>query len=111
MNIDIINKEVSNSLDIKERKVKLVNDFYWGKIYDHIASYNEDPINIFGICTIHPDKYLVRRCINKSIIILRKLLKSNKYKPDSELRAKYVSDLQNSIRKYLSLRKKCKFTN
>lgn len=111
MNIDIINKELSNELNINEKDIALVNKFYWDSISNHISSYSEFPVNISGICVIYPDKYLIKTKILQHIKIIKSIEISKKYKEDSEKKKEHIEMAKRYLRLYWKLRKKCKYTN
>lgn len=110
MNIDIVNKEVANKLNIKEKEVAKINKFFWDQISKHIHSYTAQPINIPFICVIYPDKYRLKHLILNQLKAIRTIRESTKYK-DEEVRQKYIDISTILLRKYLSIRKQSKFTN
>jgi hypothetical protein len=111
MNIDIINKQVSKELGIDEKKVAIINKFYWRKAYDHFYDYNERPLNIEYVCVFHPDKWLVRKTILKYILKIRKTLKSTKFKEGSIKQQRYIESYKKMIRDLWKIRKLNKYTN
>lgn len=111
MNIDIVNKELSNKLGIKESKIALVNKFYWDKVKKHISSYSDQPINISKVCVIYPDKYLLKKRIFRMIKIIRCIKKSKRFTENSDKQIEYIENSKVILRKYLKIRKDCKFTN
>ena len=111
MNIDIINKQVSNNLKIKETKVKLVNSFYWSCIYRHLYDYNSSPLNIDYICVLYPDKYLLKKVIKLYINKIRFIRTSPKFRSGSVKQTNYIKTYSNALKWFLKLRKENKFTN
>lgn len=111
MNIDIINSQVSKNLNHKIEDVKLVNSFYWRQIYNHLYSYDPDPINIENICVLYPNKYSVKNVIQKSLRIIHNTRISTRYKEGSVKKNNYLADMTNILRKALNIRKQNKFYN
>lgn len=111
MNIDIVNKQVSNKLGIDEKKVALVNKFYWSRIKEHIHSCNPDPVNIESICVLYPDKYLVKKAILYYVTKIRIIKTSKKFRPDSEKQIEHIKSYTGNIKKFWAIRKTKKFIN
>lgn len=111
MNIDIVNKQVSAKLNIKESTVALINGYYWSRVKKHIYDYDPRPVNIENVCVLYPNKYRLKGCIYEYIERLRKLKKGEKYIIGSEKFLDVLEDYKFILRKYLNLRKYYKFTN
>ena len=111
MNIDIVNRQVSNKLKIKESKVALVNKFYWRSIYDYFYSYNEKPLNIDNICVFYDDKWLVKKYIKYLINKIRKTKVSPKFRENSPIREKYIERYKEILKSLWALRKIHKYIN
>lgn len=111
MNIDFVNKEVSTKLGVKESKVKLINQFYWRKVYKQLYSYEATPINIDNVCVFYPNKYLVKRAIKNLIKKIRNVQDGNKFVYNSLKQRQYLDNYRNTLRGYLQIRKQSKFTN
>lgn len=111
MNIDIVNKQVSTKLGILEKKVELVNKFYWRSIYDHLYSYDPRPLNIENVCVFNVDKYYLKKNINIYIRRIRRIRHSVKFKEYSNLRPVYIESYNIMISKLWKLRKQKKYTN
>lgn len=111
MNIDIVNKQVAKKLNIKEADVKLINNFYWGGIKQHLYDYNPQPLNIDSICVIHPEKKLVKKAILKYIQRVRRIRNSKKFKAGSAKSTLYIETYKKYIKNFYNLRKYHKFTN
>lgn len=111
MNIDIVNKQVSKNLNIEEKKVVLVNKYYWGKVKEHIYSYNSKPLNIECVCVIHPSPWHIKKAILHYIGMIRKIRYSKRFNNTSEKRNSYIEIYKQYIRNFLKLRKENKYTN
>lgn len=111
MNIDVVNKQVSKQLSLEEKKVALINAFYWQRIKQHIFDYNPTPINIENLCVIYPDKWLVHNAIKRYIYKLRNLHKSPRFTIGSIKHKSYIENNNKVLRGLLKLRKDNKFTN
>jgi hypothetical protein len=111
VNIDIINKQVSKSLGIKETDVTQINKFFWRSVYDHIYSYNPMPVNIPNVCVIYPNPYYNKQEINRYIQAIRKLKFNKRYKEGSLMRQKAIEEIKGRLRKSLNIRKVNKWTN
>jgi hypothetical protein len=111
MNIDIINRQVANNLNIKEAKVKLINQYYWHNIKQSLYNYSSEPISIEGICCIYPDKKLVKANILDYLKRIRNVRKSAKFLWGSEKQISYIEKYTAAIRHLLRIRKHLKFTN
>lgn len=111
MNIDIVNKQISKTLNLSEKKVALINKFYWRNIYDHLYDYNEQPLNIDHICVLYNDKYLLKKAIRLYIKKIRFTKVSRKFKPDSNVRLAHIENYKKVLRELWRLRKAHKFTN
>lgn len=111
MNIDIVTKQVSKKLNYPEKKVALLNRFYWRNVYDHFYSYNEQPLNIEYICVFFNDKWLVKKYIKYYIAKIRRTRTSKKFKPDSPMRISYIENYKRILRDVWRLRKVHKYTN
>ncbi len=102
MNIDIVNKQVSRKLGINEKKVTLVNKFYWDCIKQHIYSYNPNPVNIDSVCVLYPAHWLIKDAILHYVAKIRKLKKKNSL----------ITETYNvMLRHFWNMRKVNKFTN
>lgn len=111
MNIDIVNKQVSEKLGVSEKKVAIINKFYWRSIYDHLYSYDPRPLNIENVCVLYTDKYLIKKQILLYIRRIRNIQHSVKFKVYSPLRITYIDSYKEMLRKLWALRKKQKYTN
>lgn len=111
MNIEIVNKQVSKNLNIDEKKVALINKFYWSRIKEHIYSYNPNPVNIENICVLYPAPWLVKKSILYYINLIRKIKKSKRFAENSLKREGYINNYKEYVRNFLKLRKQNKFTN
>lgn len=111
MNIDIVNKQVAKKLEIKEADVKLINNFYWGSIKEHLYNYDPQPLNIDGICVLHPEKKLVKKAILKYIHRIRTIRKSKKFRSGSAKSKAYIERYKLYVKDFYNLRKYHKFTN
>lgn len=109
MNIDFVNTEVSNTLNISVKKVEIINSFYWGKIVEHINSFNPLPINIDYVCVLAPQEFYVNRFIKDCIKKLRNLRDSTKYTLISGKREEYRQKLEERIRGAWKIRKHYKY--
>lgn len=111
MNIDIVNNKVAKELNISEKKVKDVNDFFWRNVYDSFYSYTEKPINIENVCVFYPNCYMLKKEILLNITKIRKI-QNNKYLPkDSIKRQNMIMTYTVILRKLLRIRKLNKYTN
>ena len=111
MNIDIVNKMVSNKLKVNETVVAKIHLHYWKSIKEHIYSYNPQPINIANICVLHASKILVKNAILKQIYKIRAIKKSQRYSEDSALRDAALAKYYKDLRKFIAMRKTNKYTN
>lgn len=111
MNIDIVNKQVGERLKIPEKKVALVNKFYWRQVYDHLYAYDDRPLNIDHICVLYNDKWLIKKYIKYYIKKIRRTIESQKFKYNSPLRGEYIGAYKLVIKELWRLRKLHKFTN
>jgi len=111
VNIDVINTQVAKQLGLKEAQVKLINQYYWRRVYDHLYTYNENPVNIENVCVLYPQKYFIKNNIEKFIKKLRKLKRSKKFKKDSPKYLDFKKSSENHLRGFLRIRKALKFTN
>lgn len=111
MNIDIVNKRVSNKLNINEKKVAQINKFYWRSVYDHFYSYNPQPVNIDYVCVLYPDKWLLKKAIKRYIQKIRATIVSKRFKPVSGVREYYIEYYKGILIKLLKVRKHHKYTN
>ena len=111
MNIDIVNKQVSKDLKIDEKKVALVNKYYWSRVKEHIYSYNSKPVNIENVCVLYPAPWLVKKSILYYINLIRKIKKSKRFADNSLKREGYINNYKQYIRHFLKIRKENKFTN
>jgi hypothetical protein len=111
MNIDIVNRLVAGKLNIKESKVKLINQYYWHCVYRHLYDYNPNPVNIEGVCSIYPEKKLVKDAILKYIKRVRQVRKSKKFRPNSIKQQTYIERYTNMVAKFYKIRKTLKYTN
>lgn len=111
MNIDIVNKQVSVKQGLSEKKVALINKFYWRKVYDYFYSYDDHALNIDNVCVFYGDKGLIKKYIHIYIRKIRSVLVSKRFKPDSTIRFVYVESYKKIIRQLWNLRKKHKYTN
>jgi hypothetical protein len=109
MNIDIVNKQVSKKLGLKEKDVTLVNYFFWNKIYEHLYMYNPNPVNIKNVCVLYPDKYLLK---HETLKIIKSLRFLKKRKIESLLlKNGFIETKKKLLRHALSIRKANKYTN
>lgn len=111
MNIEVINKQVSKDLSIEEKKVALVNNFYWGRIKAHIQNYEPEPINIENLFVIYPDKWLLKKYIYMYINKIRGMRNSGKFNVGSQKYGNYIENYKKVLRQFLKLRKIHKYTN
>lgn len=111
MNIDIVNKQVSKKLGLSEKKVALINTFYWQQIKAHIYSYNHTPLNVENLFVLYPDKYILKHTILKYINLIRKTKNSPKYNTNSPKYQNILNDYKKTLRNFLNIRKQNKFTN
>lgn len=111
MNIEIINKQLSKTLQLKESDVALVNKFFWSKIREHIYSYDNLPINIPNVCVFYPTAYHTKKQLLFYINGIRGLKVSKRYKEDSIIREKRIEEYKKNIRKIWNIRKTNKYTN
>lgn len=111
MNIDIVNKQVSLKLGVKEDDVAMVNKFFWKKAKEHIGSYNSNPFNIQNVCVIYPDKYKVKGQIIAHIAMIRNIMVSKKYSENSGNRDAAIGRLKVELKRIWDIRKKYKWTN
>jgi hypothetical protein len=111
MNIDVINKQVSKDLSIDEKKVALINTFYWQKIKTHIYDYNPTPLNIENLFVLYPDKWLLKKYIYMYVRKTRAIKNSTKFKIGSVKHLSYIENYSKILRHYLKLRKHYKYTN
>lgn len=111
MNIDVVNKQVSEECGIKEKDVALINAFFWQRIRKHIQSYNPQPINIENLFVIYPDQWLLKGAIRQYIGRLRSLGTTKKFIIGSVKHTNYTENLRIVLRNFLKLRKHYKFTN
>jgi hypothetical protein len=111
MNIDLVNKEVSKKLSIKEKHVSLVNSFYWRSIYEHIYRYDERPINIQGVCVLYITEWTVKKRLVELISKIRRIKKSTRYKENSFKKSDIIRKYNETLKKVWDIRKKNKYTN
>lgn len=111
MNIDIVNRQVADRLDLKESKVRLINQFYWRQVYNHLYSFDSQPVNIENVCVLYPNKYSVKRAIKLYINKIKSVKFGTKFKPSSPKQLLYLDSYRSILRGYLRLRKENKFTN
>lgn len=111
MNIDVVNKQVSQKLGITEGRVAKVNKFYWQAIRNHIYSYDARPVNIENVCVIHPTAFLTKKYIKYYIRLLRNLSVSKRYIIGSEKHTNIMNTYRNNLRGYWQIRKANKFVN
>lgn len=111
MNIDIVNKQVSKKLDIRESKVKLVNAFYWKSIREHIYSFNPKPVNIEFVCVFYPSRTSIKRAIGYYIKRIRSLQVSKRFKEVSLVRTGMIERHIATLKGFLKIRKDNKYTN
>lgn len=111
MNIEIVNKQVADTLNLKEKDIELVNKFYWQRIKQHIYSYDPRPINIMNVCVLYPTAYLNKKQIKLFIKRIRYTLTSKRFKPESKVREAYLENYKKVLRKLLAIRKYNKFVN
>lgn len=111
MNIDIVNNKISKQLGIPEKKIKLVNDFYWKTVYDNFYSYTEKPINIENVCVFYPNCYFLKKEIILNLNKIRKLKKANFVNKDSVMRKNMIENYKIIIKKLWKIRKLNKHTN
>jgi hypothetical protein len=111
MNIDIVNKQVSEKLGVPEKKVVLINTYFWRCVYDHFYGYDSRPLNIENIGVFYQDKWLIKKQLKKYIGRLKTIRNSIKFKKSSSQRTIYINTYQTIVRKLLKLRRTHKFTN
>lgn len=111
MNIDIVNKLVAQKNGLKETKVRLVNQFFWRQVYNHLYSFDSQPINIENVCVLYPDKYLIKKAIKLYIRKIRNVHDGSKFNFGSPKQLLYLDSYRAVLRGYLKLRKENKFTN
>lgn len=111
MNIEIVNKQVANKLQMKESDVSLINKFFWSHVKDAVYTYTPNPININNVCVIYPTAYHTKKQLYYYINGIRKLRRSNRYKPDSAMRIKRIEEFKTYIRKIWAIRKQNQWTN
>ena len=111
MNIEVVNRQISKDLKIAESKVTIVNKYYWQKVYNHLYSYDPQPINIENVCVIHPEQWLLKKNIYLYINRLRALKVNKRFKEGSVMRESYIEKNKQVLRNYLKLRKHYKYTN
>lgn len=111
MNIEIVNKQVSTELGIKESDVELVNKFYWQRIKKHIYDYNPLPINIMNVCVLYPTASLNKKQIKATIKRIQYTRISKRFKEGSKVRDGYLQNYNVILRKLIAIRKYNKFTN
>lgn len=111
MNIEIVNKQVSEKCGIQERKVELVNKFYWRSIYDHLYSYDPRPINIENVCVLHVERWRLKKAILLYVKKIRNTLASTKFKVDSPKRIVYLERYRSLLGKLWRLRKQKEYIN
>lgn len=111
MNIDIVNKQVADKLKLKESKVRLINQFYWQQIYQHLYSYDPLPVNIENVCVFYPHKKRIKETILLYVKKLRKIKTSKKFRPNSPTHQKYILLYTTYLKHFWALRKYHKFTN
>lgn len=111
MNIDIVNRQVSEKLGVPEKKVALLNKFYWRSVYDHLYSYDQRPLNVENVCVFYVDKRSLKKQILLYIKRIRTIRHSVKFKVYSKLRPIYIEGYKDMIRKLWRLRKEKQYTN
>ena len=111
MNIDIVNKHVADKKGMKETKVRLINQFYWRQVYNHLYSFNSQPVNIENVCVLYPNKYMIKKAIRLYIRKIRNVQTGGKFKEGSVKQLDYLEKYKTTLRGYLKLRKENKFTN
>ena len=111
MNIDIINTQVAMQTGLPEAQVKLINSFYWRKIYEHLYSYDPQPLNIENICVLYPNKHLVKKFLLTHIGYLRNADHNKRYIEGSVKHQGYITRIKNLIAAAWQIRKTNKFTN
>lgn len=111
MNIDIVNKIVSNKLGISTEKVSLVNKYYWDCIKNHFYDFNPNPVNVDHVCVFYPNKYHLKAQILDTIRLIRRLDEGKKYSYQSHNKKIYRESLEKVLRGLLNIRKQNKFTN
>lgn len=111
MNIDIVNRQLSNEFDIAEKEVARITNFYWQNIKQHIYSYNPTPINVPNLFVLYPDKYLLKHVIREYILKIRKVQSSKVFIKDSIKQLSTIEKYKKVLRKFLQIRKSNKFTN
>lgn len=111
MNIDVVNAKVAQKLNIPIEKVKLVNEFYWKKIYKHFYSFDPRPLDISNVCVFYCNKYYLKKYINIYIRSIRKVKNSPKFRDDSPKKISYLNRQWEVLKGFLKIRKYHKYTN
>lgn len=111
MNIDMVNAAVVNNSDYNKKVVELVNSYYWGRVKEHIMSYDPNPVNIDYVCVLYANKHYIKKEILSLIDRIRKLRVNKNFKEDSIKKQAIEEGYKKHIRGLLKIRKHYKYTN
>lgn len=102
-NIDLVNNTIANKLNIDEKIVKAVNKFYWKQgVKKRMSTLESTSVFVKGFATFTVSRYNVRRLIKKTIIQIRSLRESTKYKETTKVI--YSAELYKKLRMLLEKR-------
>lgn len=102
-NIDLVNNIISERKNLKENVVKAINKYYWKQgVKKKMSTLESSSVFIKGFATFTVSRYNVRRLIKKTIIQIRNLRKSTKYKDSTKVI--YSEELYNKLRMLLAKR-------
>lgn len=91
--------------------VDAITDDYFRNVKNHILAYNPAPISIPYCFIIYPDKYKIRKKINKYLRILKNIYFFDRYNYSEIKRKTIIEFYEKQLRQCWKLRKYYKFTN
>ncbi len=99
-NIDFINKVQAEKLGISESIIKKVNKYYWDKgVRRKLSTLESLSVFIKGLGVITVSRYNLNKFIKKTIIKLKMIRLSDKYKEENK--KIYIDTLEKRLKKLL----------
>jgi hypothetical protein len=88
------------NLYLPKEKVKPLVDFYWNEVYRKLMTFESSTVHIREVGTITVSKFKLRLFLQKYILIIKRVLNSEKYPKEKmdEIKSKYFFYLRKLLK-------------